>query len=303
MNIVDFTEAHTEQAMRLAQAAYEEERAHVPALPEMQVPGLRGLAKINLGVAAFEGNEMVGFLCACGPFRKAFGTTPVRGVWSPVHNHAAVGDRARVYHRMYQAVAKKWVNAGALSHAVTLYAHDEAAKQAWFTYGFGMRCIDAIKLIEPGDVSGDFFELPRERAGELQGLLNALIDHLGLPPCFLHYGRKVRAQAAKSFTEPNVRIFAARREGKLVAYIKIGESGESFASRAILFSSPGVINRPSYFLIPICISLSCFSVTSPGAPSSTSCALLLSGNAITSRIVSSPAISITILSMPGAMPA
>jgi len=231
MNIVDFTEAHTEQAMRLAQAAYEEERAHVPALPEMQVPGLRGLAKINLGVAAFEGNEMVGFLCACGPFRKAFGTTPVRGVWSPVHNHAAVGDRARVYHRMYQAVAKKWVNAGALSHAVTLYAHDEAAKQAWFTYGFGMRCIDAIKLIEPGDVSGDFFELPRERAGELQGLLNALIDHLGLPPCFLHYGRKVRAQAAKSFTEPNVRIFAARREGKLVAYIKIGESGESFASR------------------------------------------------------------------------
>ena len=233
MNIINFTEAHAEQAMRLAQAAYDRERAHVPALPDMQVPDLR-LAKNNLGVAAFDGEEMLGFLCAVGPQKRVFGTTNVKGVWSPAHNHAAVGDRARVYHRMYQAAAEKWVNAGALSHAVTVYAHDEEAKQAWFEYGFGMRCIDAIKLLDANAAmpEGDFFELPRERAGELQGLLNALIDHLGLSPCFLHYRHKNRAQAAKTFAEPDTRVFAARRERKIVAYMKICNNGESFASRA-----------------------------------------------------------------------
>ena len=232
MNIVDFTEAHAEQAMRLAQAAYDQERVHVPALPAVQVPDLRRFAKNNLGVVAFEGEEMLGFLCAVGPQKRVFGTTNVKGVWSPVHANTAIGDRARVYHRMYQAAAEKWVNAGALSHAVTLYAHDDEAKRAWFEYGFGMRCMDAVKLIEPGETEGDFFELPRERAGELQGLLNALIDHLGLPPCFLHYRHRSRAQAAKSFAEPDTRVFVARREGKIVAYMKICGSGESFASRA-----------------------------------------------------------------------
>jgi len=234
MEIINFTEAHAEQAMRLAQAAYGEERAHVPALPEMQVPDLRGLAKMNLGVAAFEGDEMLGFLCACGMHKRVFGTTNVKGVWSPAHNHAAVGDRTRVYHRMYQAVAEKWVNAGALSHAVTLYAHDEETKRAWFEYGFGMRCIDAIKLLDAKAAmpEGDFFELPRERAGELHGLLNALIDHLGLSPCFLHYRHRSRAQAAKTFAGSDTRIFAAQREGELAAYLKLCASGECFASRA-----------------------------------------------------------------------
>lgn len=128
--------------------AYDAQRRHVPALSAMQAPDLRHFAQNNLGVATFEGGEMLGFLCALGPQKRAFGTTNVKGVWSPAHANAAIGDRARVYHRMYQAAAEKWVKeAGALNHAVTLYAHDEAAKQAWFTYGFGMRCVDAVTLI------------------------------------------------------------------------------------------------------------------------------------------------------------
>jgi len=233
LKIIDFTQAHVSQAMRLAQAAYDEERALVSALPEAQVPDLRPFAKNNLGVAAFEGDKMLGFLCAHGPQKRVFGTTKVSGVWSPVHAHAATGDKARVYHRMYQAAAQKWVAAGALSHAVTLYAHDEAAKQAWFSYGFGMRCIDAVKLIEGGGEEGDFFELPRERAGELRDLNNLLIEHLGKSPCFLHYKRVNKKQAIKNFAQPDIRIFVARHDGKIAAYLKVGSSGESFASRAL----------------------------------------------------------------------
>ena len=232
MRIVDFNETHVERAMRLAQAAYEEERAHVPALPDMQAPDLRYFAQNNLGVAVFDGGEMLGFLCAHGPRKKVFGTTPVKGVWSPVHANAAVGDRARVYHRMYQAAAEKWVNAGALSHAVTLYAHDEEAKQAWFTYGFGLRCIDAVKLIEVSGTDGDFFELPREQAGELRDLNNLLIDHMSKSPCFMRYKRVSEKQTVKNFAQSDTRIFAARQEGKIVAYLKVRDSGEHFACGA-----------------------------------------------------------------------
>ena len=230
MNIIDFTEAHTEQAMRLAQAAYDRERILVPALPAAQVPDIQKFVKNNLGVAAFEGGEMLGFLCALGPIKRTFGTTPVKGVWSPVHAHVAIGDRMRVYHRMYQAAAQKWVVAGALSHCVSLYAHDEEAKRTWFTYGFGIRFVDAVKLIEGGEAEEDFFELPRERAGELHSLWNTLAAHLGTSPCFLKYRQKSRAQVMKTFAQHDVRIFAARREDEFIAYLKLCDSGENFAS-------------------------------------------------------------------------
>lgn len=59
----------------------------------------------------------------------------------------------------------------------------------------------------------------------------------------------------------------------------------------------------NYYLIFICISLNCFSVTSLGASIITSWALLFNGNAITSRIFGSSFKSIIILSIPGAIPA
>jgi len=239
MTITNFTEAHAEQAMRLAQAAYDAERAHVPTLPDMQVPDLRHFAKSNLSVAAFEGGEMTGFLCAQGPFKKAFGSTPVKGVWSPVHANASIGDKTRVYHHMYQAAAEKWVRAGALAHCVTLYAHDEVAKQAWFTYGFGMRSIDAIKLLDANKAmpEGDFSELSRERLGEVYALRKALHRHYGESPFFMN-----RHMAPPS---REARYFVAKQGEKLAACLKIKESGETFASL-----SPDTMHLSDVYAIP-----------------------------------------------------
>ena len=238
MQIIDFTEAHAEQAMRLAQAAYDAERVRVPALPDMHVPDLRPFAKNNLGAAAFEGDAMTGFLCAKGPFKKAFGTNRDKLIFSPAHANAALGDRARVYHRLYQAAAQKWVNAGALTHAVTLYAHDEPAKQAWFEYGFGMRCIDAIKLLETDAAvpEGDFIELPRERFGEIQDLRLALNRCMGESPYFM----KERFSPAR-----DVRIFVARQNDQFVAHMTVRGRGEHFASCA-----PGMMNIAGAYAVP-----------------------------------------------------
>jgi len=81
--------------------------------------------KNGLGVAAFEGDSMVGFLCAVGPFPNAFRSTDALMVFSPMGANGSVCEnRANIYARMYQAAGEKWARAGAASHGICLYAHD-----------------------------------------------------------------------------------------------------------------------------------------------------------------------------------
>jgi len=151
MIITDFNKDHVERAQALVMQNYEEERSIVSALPVIsQTPDLRGFADNGLGVAAFDGEKMAGFLCCVSPFQNAFGSTDAVGVFSPMGaNGATVENRAKIYARMYQAAGEKWVKSGALSHAVCLYAHDKEAHEQFFRYGFGLRCVDAIRGMEP----------------------------------------------------------------------------------------------------------------------------------------------------------
>ncbi len=59
-------------------------------------------------------------------------------------NAAISENRPKIYAAMYQAAGEKWVKAGAVSHAICLYAHDEELQQQFFRYGFGLRCIAII---------------------------------------------------------------------------------------------------------------------------------------------------------------
>ena len=63
------------------------------------------------------------------------------------------------------------------------------------------------------------------------------------------------------------------------------------------------IHASSSQVMAIFSSSNCFCSTAEGAPIITSYALLFIGNGIISRILSSPASSMTIRSMPGAIPA
>jgi hypothetical protein len=157
MNIVDFDRSHMEKAAEIARANYEEERLAVPFLPDMNtVYELTHFADNGLGVAAMEGDTMLGFLCAYKPIEDSFGCTKVRGTFSPIHAHGVIAsadiaritgkerpNRDRIYSLLYQEAAKKWVKAGIRSHAVALYTHDKEAKTSFFYNGFGLRCIDA----------------------------------------------------------------------------------------------------------------------------------------------------------------
>ena len=85
MIIRDFEPKHTEEAEEIALGMYDHERAFTPELPEISgIPILKQLSGNGFGVAAFEGEKMIGFLCSVEPFENVFRSTDVRGVFSPM---------------------------------------------------------------------------------------------------------------------------------------------------------------------------------------------------------------------------
>jgi len=234
MQIVDFDYNHMERAIQIAKANYEEERAKVPMLPEINSwPDLEHFAENKLGVVAFEGNQMIGYLCCYLPIDDAFHTTGARGTFSPIHAHGVTGEnRDRVYSKLYQAAAEKWVKEGIISHAIALYAHDKATMNSFFYNGFGLRCIDAICMLEEIVViensSLNYVELPKEEWGILLELHNLLIAHLGCSPTFMSYP-SINEEEFFKRTGEDTRFFAVKDENCCIAFIKIGAEGENFA--------------------------------------------------------------------------
>lgn len=232
-----FERRHREEAAALALAGYREERRLVKELPqECELPDLTGFAENGLGVAAFEGKKMVGFLCACDPFDNAFRATDARGVFSPMGANAAVSEnRAGIYAAMYQAAGAKWVQAGAVSHAVCLYAHEEEVQRQFYRYGFGLRCIDAVRpmeLIECKPCTGyAFAQLPNTECRLVYPLYLALHSHYRESPFFMDREPETPEEFLASSMREDVRYFVAERNGKLCAYLKIAASGETFAAR------------------------------------------------------------------------
>ncbi|MCR4945522.1 MAG: GNAT family N-acetyltransferase [Lachnospiraceae bacterium] len=234
MIIQDFEPKHAEEAAEIALGAYDHERAFTQELPEISgIPILKQLSGNGFGVAAFEGGKMVGFLCSVEPFENVFRSTDVRGVFSPMGaNGAVMENHGRIYAALYQETAKKWVKAGAVSHAICLYEHDEEAKQQFFRYGFGMRCVDAIRpmeTIECVQFSGyEFLELPKEDHAQVYPLHLALNEHYRSSPFFMNR-KPDTLEEFLDFSERNEgRYFAAKIDGELCAYMEVSDQGETF---------------------------------------------------------------------------
>ena len=69
MDIVNFEKKHVKEAPEIALASYYNERQYVKDLPQVcDIPDLYDFAENGLGVAAFENEKMIGFLCCCEPF-------------------------------------------------------------------------------------------------------------------------------------------------------------------------------------------------------------------------------------------
>ncbi len=232
--IKDFEPRHVEEAMGIALSAYNSERKFTHALPEISsIPILEQLAGNGFSVAAFEDEKMVGFLCSVEPFENAFRSTDVRGIFSPMGaNGAAKENHGRIYAALYQEAAKRWVRAGVMSHSICLYEHDEDAKQQFFRYGFGMRCLDAIRPMEPIDCAScdgyEFMELPKADLKDVYPLYLSLNEHYCSSPFFMN--REQHTQEEFLTSSETERFFVAKKDGELCAYLEVSDEGETFVA-------------------------------------------------------------------------
>lgn len=269
MKLELFNKNHIYEAIELVHDNYEEEQKCNSALPDLvQIPDLTIFAQNGLGAAAMEGNRLVGFLSAYPPVGNAFGTTGLRGTFSPIHAHAVARgkvltqmgcernySRRRIYSLLYQAAAQQWLKEGILTHAIALFANDDEAVNSFFYNGFGLRCMDAIrsldtipKPINTNDKSErvlEYTEVLREDWSKLLNYHNDLIKHLGKSPAFLSYYPMDEKELYRR-TSPDVRYFAAKADGRYAAYIKIADHGENYVTE-----NAGMINICGAYCDPV----------------------------------------------------
>lgn len=225
-----------EEAAAIAHANYYEERQFVKELPQVcDIPDLNGYAENGLGVGAFEDGKMVGFLCGCDPFDNAFRATDVRGIFSPMGANAAVPENGpKIYAAMYQAAGAKWVKAGAVSHGICLYAHKARLQRQFFLYGFGLRCLDAIRPMEWVDCGPcenyDYVELSKAEFHLVYPLHLALYRHYCESPFFMNRKPETKEEFMFSSMHDGGRYFVAKRDGELCAFLKISACGETFVA-------------------------------------------------------------------------
>ena len=237
MQITDFTKEHLPEAYRLAEGNYKEAREHLPLLPCAAIPSLEYFSENGLGAAAIENGQLIGFLGSFEPWSPAFYTPNTVGVFSPLHAHAVQkNNREKIWQRLYQAAAKKWVAVGAASHAIALYSNDIAAQKALYQYGFGARCADFMRELIPIEASYSehiqFRELTAAEVSVLHPMRSALVDHLGNSPSFMvHTSDNLNFFLNRRETEPP-RMFAAFDNCFPIAYIELTHEGENFASCA-----------------------------------------------------------------------
>jgi GNAT superfamily N-acetyltransferase len=230
IKIVPFDEDHLEDAASMVSARYRAERKlaqHLPARfenSESVAPLLQNLARGAPGVVAVQDGVMVGFLVAyVSVFRG------VRTTYSPDLGHAAdATGRRDIYRRMYGDLARLWLAHGCFTHAITFFAHEQAAMDAWFSVGFGLNVVDALRGLDAAETSEAVVEIRRVAAEDVDvvtPLMMSLRRHLAGSPVFLPLIiEERRDELAEWLSDPANALWLAFQDGEPVGLIRMEPS-------------------------------------------------------------------------------
>lgn len=154
LEITPLTAAHLPAAAALFAAEYRSLRAAVPELPTTLADPAAVAARLagmaGRSLAALDDGRLVGYLAwwAVADFRRS----GRRGAYAPEWGHATERERrAEIYRALYRAAATLWAADAMGVHAISLLAHDDAGREAWFWNGFGLAVIDAARPVAPLD--------------------------------------------------------------------------------------------------------------------------------------------------------
>ena len=254
LTFVPLADAHIPAAVALAADAYCRERRHVSALTAEDVRDLLCGAIADLithgqGVAALDDGVLAGYLAFYGPFPGFFGDGT--GVFSPLHGNAVSGTgRTRLVSLLFQHAAADLAVTGANTFAITTYRHDDDVAMALALNGFGIRCADAIRMVDPpldvAPVPGIAYEeVGWADAGELLPLKNGLVRHLRRSPAFVAASEFTPEQFTALNERRQSRFVVARHGQAPVGYLELTDDGEN-----VFTAAPDMRNICGAFLDP-----------------------------------------------------
>lgn len=207
IEIRPFTAADLDGAARLLAQRHARDRARTPDLPARfdEPDVVRPLLAAQLdgplvhGVAAFQSDEMVGFLIGTAsippPGAWWAGYGPRRSGEIAYAGYAASGlDQYDLYRAMYAALAPFFIQHGCFSQGIEVHAGDNAALAAWRSLGFGQvstLSAGATDLVDVRDTPVPAgVTIRRAEVDDLDALLalgDELDRHQNRSPIFLPY--------------------------------------------------------------------------------------------------------------------
>ncbi|HEX2907718.1 MAG TPA: GNAT family N-acetyltransferase [Phototrophicaceae bacterium] len=203
------------------------------------------------GLVALDHGKVVGYL---GWYRvDGFRGTDRKAAYCPEWGHAAAATaKAEIYRALYHTAAEQWFAAGCQTHALTLLAQDTAAEKVWFWNGFGLTVVDAIRPMQPPEISAasglQFRKATLEDVPALVELEAEHAQHYQQPPVLMMaYAPKDAATLTEFMNEPANSLWLALAGKKAVGYMRFEASNET----AILDTSDN-ITITGAFIRPEC---------------------------------------------------
>jgi GNAT superfamily N-acetyltransferase len=179
------------------------------------------------GVAALEDGRLVGFVMSLLVSNRG-----ERLAYVPDFGHGAtVGREYSLYRLMYAEIADRWLANGCFFHGITLYPHEEAAREAWFSLGFGLVVMDALRAVEPvtpmAPAAASGIAVRRAGLEEIDliaALERGLGRHLSAAPAYLPMIQGRRSELEGWLEDPKHVLWLAFRKDEAVGYMRFEPS-------------------------------------------------------------------------------
>ena len=266
MNITirNLENCHLESVTEMVLKNYQLERKSVPFLP----PGdnfkhfirsrLKKLIAEKTGIVARSNDKIIGFFAGY-KINELWGNC--KGIYCPDYGHGAIGDnREKIYQKLYQYSADRWVEDGFTHHALTIYAHDRETIDTFFWLGFGLRCVDAMReaaAIEKNNTEVSIKKVGKERASQIADIQSESHNYFKKSPIFMPLEKEDPEKYLDNwFKQKNRHLWAAYKDDEDVGFMKIEPKGERFITESEeVMNITGAYVREEYRRSKIAVSL------------------------------------------------
>jgi GNAT superfamily N-acetyltransferase len=230
-----FGAAHVADAGALLAARHRADRAHEPRLPaDGEDPAtaaavVAAIAKSTPGLVALRSGGVVGYLLGStvlpAPTTRGALYLDPRSALVGYAGHAVdpADDAVAIYRALYAALSPAWVDAGYYVHYVAVAASDRAARDAWFSLGFGHDATLALRDTAAPEAGAPDVDVRRGTAADLADVVEmalGLYRHHASAPIYLPYLAEVepdeRSAQAQALVDPECAHWIARRDGRAI---------------------------------------------------------------------------------------